>query len=324
MAIPQGTQAASTSQACRGELSQLISSPERHSIFLNFRRAKYRSESLEAVKLKSPRVLALGIGENWRLLLLLTCVATFAIALGAQAEAPNCPGNPHALGISRTMEIDTTDGPRLGSLHYHSTLDLRPMEVVLTFDDGPKPKTTEEVLDALDHQCTKATFFEIGESIAAYPQLTREVLDRGHTVGSHSWSHPPDLGHLKFERAKLDIDIGFDVLRKVSEGRSAPFFRYPGLNNSAKLNRYLAQRNIAIFSSDIISDDSQGIGPSIIVARTLKRLERSGKGILLFHDSKRATAAALPVLLDELARRGYHVVNIVPMTRQSIRSVSAP
>jgi peptidoglycan/xylan/chitin deacetylase (PgdA/CDA1 family) len=197
------------------------------------------------------------------------------------------------------------------------------MEVVLTFDDGPKPKITEKVLNALDHHCIKATFFEIGKSIATYPKLTQEVLDRGHTVGSHSWSHPPDLGHLKFEKAKLDIDIGFDVLRKVSAGRSARFFRYPGLNNSAKLNHYLAERNIAIFSSDIMSDDSEGIGPSGIVARTLKRLERSGKGIVLFHDTKRATAAALPALLDELARRGYRVVHIVPKSRDK-RSVKAP
>jgi peptidoglycan/xylan/chitin deacetylase (PgdA/CDA1 family) len=196
---------------------------------------------------------------------------------------------------------------------------------VLTFDDGPKPKITEAVLDALDHHCLKATFFEIGKSVAAYPKLTRKVLERGHTVGSHSWSHPPNLGRLKFEKAKREIENGFDVLRRVSEGRSARFFRYPGLKNSAKLNRYLAERDLAVFSTDIITDDSAGIGPSALVTRALKRLEHTGKGILLFHDTKRATAAALPKLLDELARRGYRIVHVVPKSRDAdLGAVNAP
>jgi peptidoglycan-N-acetylglucosamine deacetylase len=237
----------------------------------------------------------------------------------------SCPGNPHALGVSRTIEIDPTSGPRFGVYQYPTSLDLQPMEVVLTFDDGPRPKTTEAVLSALDRHCVKATFFEIGKWIAAYPKLTQEVLDRGQTVGSHSWSHPPNLGHLKFEKAKRDIDRGFAILKEVSGSRAAPFFRYPGLNDSTELNDYLAERNIAIISCDIGTDDWKGIGPSEIVARTLKRLERSGKGIVLFHDTKRATVEALPVLLDELARRGYRIVNIVPKSRDAtIRAVNAP
>jgi peptidoglycan-N-acetylglucosamine deacetylase len=267
----------------------------------------------------------LGSAINLLLLLRLVCLATLTVALSAQAEPLNCPGNPHGLGISRTIEIDPTGGPRFGVYQYPTSLDLRPMEVVLTFDDGPRPKTTEAVLSALDHHCVKATFFEIGKSIAAYPKLTQEVLDRGQTVGSHSWSHPENLGHLKFEKAKRDIDTGFDVLNEVSGGRAAPFFRYPGLNDSTELNDYLAKRNIAIISCDIATDDWKGIGASKIVARTLQRLERSGKGILLFHDTKRATVAALPVLLDELARRGYHIVNIVPKSQDAtIRAVNAP
>ena len=138
------------------------------------------------------------------------------------------------------------------------------------------------------------------------------MLERGHTVGSHTWSHPSNLGALKFEKAKREIEDGFDVLRRDSRGRSAPFFRYPFLNNSAKLNRYLAERNIAVFSTDVITDDSIEIDSSALVARTIRRLEQTRKGILLFHDTKRATAAALPKLLEELGRRGYRIVHIVP------------
>jgi peptidoglycan-N-acetylglucosamine deacetylase len=80
---------------------------------------------------------------------------------------------------------------------------------VLTFDDGPRPKTTPKVLDALDRHCVKATFFEIGRWVAAYPELTQEVADRSHTIGSHSWSHPPNLGHLPLEKGEQEIDRGF-------------------------------------------------------------------------------------------------------------------
>ncbi len=232
---------------------------------------------------------------------------------GAAEPAPaSCPGTPHALGVSRTIEIDPTGGPRLGTYQYKTTLALGLKEVVLTFDDGPNPRTTEKVLDALDQHCVKATFFEVGKWVAAYPQLTKEVADRGHTLASHSYSHPRNLGRLPPEQAEQDIDRGFTVMKEASGGRVAPFFRYPGLNNSDALNGYLGQRNIAIISCDIGTDDWMRIGAAQIVKRTLARLEQKGKGIILFHDTEPATARALPTLLDELEKRGYRIVHMVP------------
>ncbi|WP_273827979.1 polysaccharide deacetylase family protein, partial [Providencia rettgeri] len=73
---------------------------------------------------------------------------------------------------------------------------LEPKEVILTFDDGPLPAITRSVLDTLDQFCTKATFFEIGEMAIAYPSTVKSVLARGHTVGTHTWSHPLNLRHL--------------------------------------------------------------------------------------------------------------------------------
>lgn len=230
----------------------------------------------------------------------------------AEAEPSTCSGHPEALGVSRVIEVDPTGGPRLGTLQYPSSIDLAPMEVVLTFDDGPRPKKTERILDVLDEYCVKATFFEIGQWVAAHPELTREVLARGHTVGSHSWSHPRNLGHLLVDKAEAEIDRGFEVLNDVSGGRAAPFFRYPGLNTSATLNAYLATRGDAIISCDVVSDDWRQISASEIVKRTLARVQRQGKGIILFHDTESATVEALPILLSELEKRGYRVAHMVP------------
>ena len=97
-----------------------------------------------------------------------------------------CPGNPNALGISRTVEIDTTGGPGFGMEHYKAHDFLAMKEVVLTFDDGPQKIHTEHVLSALSEHCTKATFFSIGKMALGYPEIIRKVSAEGHTVGTHT------------------------------------------------------------------------------------------------------------------------------------------
>jgi len=93
-------------------------------------------------------------------------IALVALALtanGARAEAtPDttpCPGNADALGTSRVLSVDPATTPRVGRKHFPQTLALAPKEVVLTFDDGPAAGTTGQVLDALKHECARASFF---------------------------------------------------------------------------------------------------------------------------------------------------------------------
>jgi len=92
-----------------------------------------------------------------------------AFAAPALAQGTSC-ANPNALGVSRTVEIDTTGGPGFGFEHYKAYDFLVLKEVVLTFDDGPQVNTTHAILDALAHHCTKATFFSIGKMAAGLPR----------------------------------------------------------------------------------------------------------------------------------------------------------
>jgi peptidoglycan-N-acetylglucosamine deacetylase len=90
------------------------------------------------------------------------------------------------------------------------------MEVVLTFDDGPWPENTPAVLKALDDNCLKATFFEIGKHAMWHPQITRQVIEAGRTVGTHTWSHKhlarnPYASDL--EKAKQEIEMGNSAVR---------------------------------------------------------------------------------------------------------------
>ncbi|MBN2369930.1 MAG: polysaccharide deacetylase family protein, partial [Vicinamibacteria bacterium] len=122
-------------------------------------------------------------------------VAVSADGAGAQtgpfppvADSAACAGKADALGLSRVVEIDTATGPRFGE-QYKEVDFLEDHEVVLTFDDGPMRRYTMPILDALDAQCTKATFFSVGRMAIADPATLKEVAKRGHTIGSHTWSH---------------------------------------------------------------------------------------------------------------------------------------
>jgi len=98
---------------------------------------------------------------------------------------PPC-SNPNALGLSRIVQIDTTGGPAFGTEHFKQYDFLRDKEVVLTFDDGPWPGNTPMVLKALQDNCIKATFFEIGEHATWAPELSRALAAAGMTIGSHA------------------------------------------------------------------------------------------------------------------------------------------
>src|SRR6202046_4420842 len=115
---------------------------------------------------------------------LLTCLSVQA------ASAADCPGHPDAIGTSRTLVVDPREHPRIGTMQYHESLPLEDHEVVLTFDDGPLPPRTNHVLDILAAECVKATFFMVGKMATTYPDVARKVLAAGHTIGTHSQTHP--------------------------------------------------------------------------------------------------------------------------------------
>jgi len=224
-----------------------------------------------------------------------------------------CP-NPNALGVSRTVEIDTTGGPGFGFEHYKAYDFLRLKEVVLTFDDGPQVGHTHAVLEALAAQCTKATFFAIGKMAAGLPEILRDVAKAGHTIGTHTWSHV-DLSKMKDDAGwKAEIEKGASAVKRAVGGPVAPFFRYPFLRDSKETLAHLAGRGMAVFSTDIDSFDFKfsSRNPEGLVKSVMDRLERKGKGIILMHDIQPGTAKAVPQLLAELKTRGYKVVHMRP------------
>jgi peptidoglycan/xylan/chitin deacetylase (PgdA/CDA1 family) len=233
----------------------------------------------------------------------------------APAKASAKCENPNALGVSRTVEIDTTGGPGFGFEHFRQLDFLRDHEVVLTFDDGPWV-TTPAVLKALAEQCVKATFFPIGKHATYYPEILRQVVSAGHTVGSHTWSHKDLSGIKNIDDAKAEIEKAVSAVKWALEdaGQEAPFFRFPALRHPPELVTYLGTRNIAIFSTDMDSFDFKLRKPEQVIKSVMAKLQKHGKGIVLMHDFQKPTSEALPELLAQLKAGGYKIVHMRPAT----------
>jgi peptidoglycan/xylan/chitin deacetylase (PgdA/CDA1 family) len=240
---------------------------------------------------------------------ILVCLASRTVL------AAECPGHPDALGTSRTLVVDPKEHPRIGTMQYPETLPLRDHEVVLTFDDGPLPRNSNQILDILAAECVKATFFTIGRMAQAYPEGVRKLRDAGQTIGTHSQNHPLTMNRMSLDQARQEVDEGIASVTAALGGEApAPFFRIPGLLRGEGVENYLASRGIQIWSADFLADDWRHISPSRVYELAIKRLEQKGRGILLLHDIQARTVAALPRILHELKVRGYHIVHVVPAT----------
>ena len=232
-----------------------------------------------------------------------------APAPASPAPAKAACANPNALGIGRTVEIDTTGGPGFGFEHFKQLDFLRDHEVVLTFDDGPWPVNTPSVLKTLADECTTGIFFPIGKHATYYPEILKQVLAAGHTVGAHTWSHA-NLNNKKLneDQRKEEIEKGFSAVKWALGTSPSPFFRFPALQHPPEMVTYLGTRNVAIFSCDLDSFDFKASKPQTVIDSVMKKVEKLGKGIILMHDFQKHTAEALPELLHKLKAGGYKVV----------------
>ncbi|MDR3374112.1 MAG: polysaccharide deacetylase family protein [Ancalomicrobiaceae bacterium] len=233
-----------------------------------------------------------------------------------------CPGNPDAIGLSRIIEVDTTGGFYAGQTYRTRMPLLQPKEVILTFDDGPRPVTTDRVLAALKNECVKATFFMIGQMAKAYPAEARKVAAAGMSIGYHTMTHTYQLKSWPLEKSQAEIVGGWKAVDDAIWGKSSDtkptshFFRYPGLFNSHVVNTWFNQIDMGVFAIDAAGNDwikgyiTDSEAPNVM-NRALMELEHQNGGILLLHDIKGSSSNAVAPLLRELKKRGFKIVHIV-------------
>jgi peptidoglycan/xylan/chitin deacetylase (PgdA/CDA1 family) len=236
------------------------------------------------------------------------------IACTAAAQAAECP-RQGTLGTSRVLEVDPALYPRVGLQSFPQTLPLADKEVVLTFDDGPNRPTTTRILTALAQQCVKATFFMIGKSAAAEPDMVRKVAADGHTVGYHTWSHAHE-NLIANDKAVEQIDRGIAAVELALHGSATttpttPFFRFPYFESTPALLDLLQARGIAVFGADLWAGDWEPKSAQQELKDMIGWLSTAHQGIILFHDPKVRTATIMPAFLRYLRDNQYHVVHIV-------------
>jgi peptidoglycan/xylan/chitin deacetylase (PgdA/CDA1 family) len=249
---------------------------------------------------------------------LLRTALVASVAWTAAAQAADCP-RPGALGTSRILVVDPAATPRVGLKSFPQTLPLGDHEVVLTFDDGPSPATTSQVLAALAQECVRATFFLIGKTASEHPALVRRIVAEGHTVGHHTWTHH-NLKYMKQTDAEAEIDKGIAADEMALNGVATttpgtPFFRFPFFESTPHLLDRLQSRGIAVFGADLWANDWEPMTPQAELKLLIDRLEAAGRGIILLHDPNAQTASMLPAFLRYLSDNHYRVVHLVPAPR---------
>ena len=199
-------------------------------------------------------------------------------------------------------------------------------QVALTFDDGPHAGLTPLVLDTLKRYGVRATFFVIGKNAAANPDLVRRILAEGHSVGTHSWSHPY-LTSLGDEQARTEVVRAQDTVQGIDAG-GLPFFRLPygaGLRKPALL-KTLTDLGLYNFYWNMDPNESSTATPAVLLGRCLAEVRRARGGTLLLHDTHRGTVGMLPDLLEAFMRLAVETVvyRVPPSCPAPPGLVSAP
>lgn len=230
-----------------------------------------------------------------------------SLALAAAAAAQAACGLD-ALGTSRTLTLKR-EAAAWGTVQHAALPTLRPKEVVLTFDDGPRLESTPLVLKALADQCVQASFFMNGEPMRQHAALARQVRDAGHSVGMHGYRHehfsllPPTA-----QTADLDAMVG---IYRTALGVEPAAYRFPFLEETPTLLATLKDRGLTVMSVDASAEDwLPDQTPQMLVDKLLGQLARTGGGIILLHDAQDQTAKALPFLLQALKKNDYRIVHV--------------
>ncbi|MEL7378766.1 MAG: polysaccharide deacetylase family protein [Pseudomonadota bacterium] len=227
--------------------------------------------------------------------LLSPLLATPAITGRALAQAND--GRPAAL---------PRDATHLASATITRVETTRP-RVALTFDDGPHPSLTPQLLDILAARGARATFYVIGRNAARYPQLLQRIAAEGHEIGNHTWSHPSLYGH--GEASLLNqIDRTAQVVADAV-GRPPVTMRPPYGNIHPWQARALYQaRGVPSILWSVDPLDWQRPGSWVVADRILRGSHNGA--VILSHDIHGPTVRAMPSTIEGLAARGFEMVQV--------------
>jgi cellulose synthase/poly-beta-1,6-N-acetylglucosamine synthase-like glycosyltransferase/spore germination protein YaaH/peptidoglycan/xylan/chitin deacetylase (PgdA/CDA1 family) len=232
----------------------------------------------------------------------------------------------------RSLTIDKDTGlisdehyDTLPSAYIVQRYGAHPGLIALTFDDGPSPKFTKQILDILKEKHAPATFFVIGDQMSKWPGLVKRELAEGHIVGSHTFTHP-NIGAITTPQVDFELNATQRLFETVTD-RSMVLFRPPYFGDAepstpAEVLPLLKAQQLGYLAVGlrIDTDDWRRPGVQHIVDGVMNRLsdtnpETAGQ-VVLMHDSggdRSQTVQALPQIIDDLRARGYRLVTVAEL-----------
>lgn len=200
-------------------------------------------------------------------------------------------------------ESAEADGSDKEESEVSPSVDSVRKKVALTFDDGPDPKVTRQILETLQKHDAKATFFMLGSRVEYYPDIVTEMKDAGHELGNHTWTHA-DLTKLGPERIAKEIEKTSAIIEEVT-GQKVEAFRppYGAINNSVN-----EMTGLPIVLWDVDTLDWKYRDPARIL-KVVKEHVKDGS-IILMHDIHQSTADGLDAVLTYLKNEGYDFVTV--------------
>lgn len=192
-----------------------------------------------------------------------------------------------------------------------SWIRIEPKFVALTFDDGPRPESTDQLLDTLKRHHVKGTFFVVGQMAELYPEGVLRMVQDGHEVANHSWSHPlmKDTTEREFI---LELEKTDDLIMKLT-GRSNLLFRPPG-STRRQLEKLSPPSGRKMVLWDVHSQDHLGLSAKQIIRNVLDATQDGD--VLLFHNGLPNTIQALDVIIPVLKRRGFQFVVVSDLLKR--------
>lgn len=195
--------------------------------------------------------------------------------------------------------------------------------VALTFDDGPSEPTTRQVLNLLDNYSVKATFFVSGINAQSYPEIIKDIVSRGHSIGNHSLSHNPFLMLTSFNNLYREISDAQEILQKM--GITTMAFRPPAGIINPKLSPILEKLGMFCVTFSCRAFDAGNLYVKDIASKILKKVK--GDDIILLHDvpprRNEDSLALLPeieLLLTGIIAKGLRIVPLADLINKEIMS----
>jgi len=236
----------------------------------------------------------------------LAVAAAFLVAACAQDQsAPSSVPAPAqhepSISISAAGPVSTAPRPRRSPASYNEVNTSRPF-VALTFDDGPHPQLTPQLLDVLRNEGVRATFYVIGRNVETYPEIARRIVAEGHEIANHSWSHPT-LTAISAARLAKEITSTTEVIQRVT-GRRPTNMRPPyGAVNERVRQSMFKDHGLDVIMWSVDPLDWRRPGAEVVRQRLVDGAKPGG--ILLAHDIHPGTIEAMPGTIRDLKAKGF-------------------